>query len=218
MMIVVVFQACDFVGIRYNLVDMEIERPQSSQPIPADAKLVFKGKIFSVYQWQQKMFGGSYQTFEKLKRADTVMIIPATVDKKIILIDEEQPGKKPFVGAPGGRVDEEEDILRAAERELLEETGYKASKLILWDSVQPISKIDWAVYTFIAKGCTKVQDPSLDLGEKIRLRSLDLEQFLALVSQSQFQDREIILKLLREGFKLPGGKLEVSKLRELFFG
>ncbi len=38
--------------------------------IPPNAKRVFKGIIFDVYQWQQKMFDGSKETFEMLKRAN----------------------------------------------------------------------------------------------------------------------------------------------------
>jgi len=31
--------------------------------IPKDAKLVFKGKIFDVYQWQQKVYDGTTVTY-----------------------------------------------------------------------------------------------------------------------------------------------------------
>lgn len=49
---------------------MKIERPKSKQPIPENAKLVFKGKIFDTYQWEQEMYDGSRVTFEKIKRPD----------------------------------------------------------------------------------------------------------------------------------------------------
>lgn len=60
---------------------------------------MFKGVIFDVYQWEQEMFDGTTQTFEKLKRPDTIMVIPVTEDGKIILTEQEQPGKKPFISA-----------------------------------------------------------------------------------------------------------------------
>lgn len=46
---------------------MRIERPVSRQPIPDHAKCVFKGVIFDVYQWEQKLYNGTTTTFEKLK-------------------------------------------------------------------------------------------------------------------------------------------------------
>ena len=75
--------------------------------------------------------------------------------EKIILIEEEQPGSDLVIGIPGGRIDEGEEVLEAAKRELLEETGYEADKFILWDVQQVVNKIDWVIYTFIAKGLRK---------------------------------------------------------------
>ncbi len=59
---------------------MNLERPKSSQPMPPEAKLVFEGIVFGVYLWERKMFNGSYEIFEKLKRKDPAMIIPITND------------------------------------------------------------------------------------------------------------------------------------------
>ena len=35
--------------------------------VPKQAKRVFKGVIFDVYQWEQEMFDGTKEIFEKLK-------------------------------------------------------------------------------------------------------------------------------------------------------
>ena len=85
---------------------MEIKRPKSKQPIPDNAKRVFKGVIFDTYQWEQKMYDGSRVMFEKLKRPDTVVVFPVLSNGRIILTEQEQPGKEPFIGATGGRVEE----------------------------------------------------------------------------------------------------------------
>lgn len=135
---------------------VKITRPTSKQPIPDHAERVFAGVLFDVYQWQQQMYDSTTQTFEKLKRPDTVIVFAVLDDGRIVLTRQEQPGKKPFIGAAGGRVDDGEDILEAAKRELLEETGYKADDWTLWHSEQPISKIEWAVYVFVAKKYTKL--------------------------------------------------------------
>jgi len=160
---------------------MKIERPKSKQPIPENAKRVFKGVIFDVYQWEQEMYDGTKSTFEKLKRKDTVTVFPVLSDGKIILTEQEQPGSEPFIGATGGRVEEGEEILVAAKRELLEETGYEAQEFILWDSRQITKKIDYAVFTFIAKGLKKVADINLDGGEKIKLLPTSLDGLIDIV-------------------------------------
>jgi len=107
---------------------MQITRPAPKVKIPKSAKNVFKGLIFDVYQWEQKLFDGSLATFERLKRVDTVNVIPVTRDRKIILLHQRQPGTALFTGFAGGRIDGNEGVAEAAERELLEETGPVVTK------------------------------------------------------------------------------------------
>ena len=176
---------------------MEIKRPKSKQPIPDYAKKVFSGEIFDVYQWEQELFDGTTAIFEKLKRPDTVVVFPVLPDGRIILTEQEQPGKDAFIGATGGRVDEGEEILETAKRELLEESGYEAEKFILWSAQQPVSKIDWVVYTFIAKGLKRVAEPNLDGGEKIILKPVTFDELLELPDNSLFNEKEVVLELLQ---------------------
>jgi ADP-ribose pyrophosphatase len=190
---------------------MDIERPKSKQPIPAHAKKIFSGQIFDVYQWEQEMFDGTTEIFEKLKRPDTVVVFPVLPDGRILLTEQEQPGKEPFIGATGGRVDEEEGILEAAKRELLEESGYKAEKFILWDAQQPVGKIEWAIYTFVAKGLTKIAGPDLDPGEKITLKPVSFDEFVEMASNERFAEKAVTYKLL-EARTNPGKEEELNKL------
>ena len=176
--------------------------------MPSDAALVFKGELFDVYQWQQQMYDGTYQTFEKLRRPDAVVVFGVLDDGSILLTKQEQPGKSPFIGAAGGRVDEGEDIEAAAARELLEETGYRAKEMKLWHSEQPVSKIDWAVYIFIAKGLQKVDDQRLDAGEKITLHPVAFEEFIDTALRNEFTEREIV-KYIYEA------KIDEQRLNEL---
>jgi len=191
---------------------MNIERPISKQPIPSHAKKVFSGILFDVYQWQQKMFDGSTATFEKIKRPDTVVVFPVLADGRILLTEQEQPGKEPFIGATGGRVDAGEEVLTAAKRELLEESGYKASELILWDAQHPLSKVDWVVFTFIAKGLTRVADVHLDAGEKITMKPVTFDEMIDLGTNHTFQEKEIIQKLLEAKYD----KEKREELKKLF--
>ncbi len=187
---------------------MNIQRPQSKQPIPDNAKRVFKGKLFDVYQWEQELFNGKKTIFEKLKRPDTVIVFPVLNNGKILLTEQKQPGKKPFIGATGGRVDEGEDILEAAKRELLEESGYEAEEFVLWDAQHPASKIDWVVYTFIAKGLKKVADQNLDGGEDIKPLPVTLDELVEIATTKEFEEKEVIPKFFQ-------AKLDTKKLKEL---
>lgn len=175
-----------------------IQRPKPRKPIPSHAKRVFKGVLFDVYQWRQKLFDDTSATFEKVKRReDTVTIIPVTDDKKIITIREEQPGSKPFVSVPAGRMYATEDPREAAKRELLEETGYAPKRLVLWDSLQPSGHIDWAHYIFIAHGSRKIRPQHLDAGEKIQTKNVDFPKFLRLAARDDFRAKDVALKVFK---------------------
>jgi ADP-ribose pyrophosphatase len=180
--------------------------------IPEDAKLVFRGVIFDVYQWEQELYDGSKATFEKLKRPDTVIVFPVTEEKKVILTEQEQPNRAPFTTGAAGRVEEGEEPLECAKRELLEETGYEAKEWVLLDQVQPVNKIEWTVHIYVAKGCMKVSEINLDPGEKVKLKLVEFEEFLDLAFADNFYDKEMIIKIL----KAKADPKDMEKLRQVF--
>jgi ADP-ribose pyrophosphatase len=165
--------------------------------IPQQAKLVFKGIIFSVYQWQQEQFDGSYQTFEAIQRGGTVQIIPTFKDK-ILLSYEEQPMKPKTFTFFGGKMDENEDPLTTAKRELKEETGMESDDWELLKEYDSKGNIDWNTYLFIARNCKKVDKQHLDAGERIEIKTVTFEEFLRIVSEEAFWGMpQIIIDILR---------------------
>lgn len=157
--------------------------PKNAKLIPEAARRVFKGEIFDVYQWPQKMFDGSIETFEMLKRADTIKII-AVVDDKIVILEEEQPEHtSSFIDFPGGRHDvESETELDAAKRELLEETGMSFKNWRLIKVEQPYIKMDWFIYLYLATGFEGQGEQKLDAGEKITVKHVDLNELKRLAT------------------------------------
>ena len=164
--------------------------------IPAHAKRVFKGLIFDVYQFEQLGFDGKPMTIEMLKRPNTLQII-ATDGSHILLAKEEQPMKGPFVSLLGGRQEENETPLDGAKRELLEESGYASDDWELLSSYDPYSKMEWTVYTYIARNCQKIQEQKLDSGEKISVQRVTFEEFCDLVFSEKFCGREFAYDMLR---------------------
>jgi ADP-ribose pyrophosphatase len=175
--------------------------------IPKEAKRVFKGIIFDVYQWQQKMFDGSTETFEMLKRPNTVEVI-AVKDGKICLSRQSQPTKKDFYSLFGGRAEPCEEPLTTAKRELLEESGMTSDNWELYKSFSPLHKTEWVIYTFIAKDCKKVAEPTPDPGEKIEPIELSFEEFIDYILSDKYWGNEIVIEVLK--MKLDG-KLDEFK-------
>lgn len=169
--------------------------PNEILTIPKNAKLVFSGKIFNVYQWPQRLFDGTTETFEMLSRKDTVKII-AIKDDKIIVTYQKQPRKDWFYDFPGGRNDNpEENELIAAKREMLEETGMTFRTWKLVEVKQPFMKLDWLVYTFIATDFITQESQKLDGGEQIKVKEIGFEELKAMAeTEERFSKYSVIKK------------------------
>jgi len=150
--------------------------PKNACLVPENATCVFRGKIFDVYQWQQEMFDGSFETFEMLKRQDTVNVL-AIKDEKLVILKQQQPGKAEFYGIPGGRHDDpSETELEAAKRELLEEAGMTFRNWRLIWVLQPFVKMEWFVYLYLATDFVDRVPQKLDSGEKIEVQLMTLRE------------------------------------------
>jgi ADP-ribose pyrophosphatase len=174
--------------------------PQPDHQIPSQAKRVFKGIAFEVWQWEQKMFDGTTAMFERVKAQDSVQVI-AAVEGKILLQDQEQPHREgKFQSLPGGRCEWDEDPVVCAKREFLEETGYSSDNWTLFLKISPMGRMAWTIYTFIARDCRKIAEPHLDAGERIENRLIGFEELLKLDNEPRF--RSLGPTLIRANYDL----------------
>ncbi len=182
--------------------------------IPKNAKRVFKGVIFDVYQWRQKLFDGSYATFEAVRRNDTVLVIPI-IGGKIALTVESQPRQRRHNGLIGGRIEHTESPLAAAKRELLEESGMKSDDWKLIGSMNAVEsqKIEWRVYLYAARNCRKVASQRLEPGERISIRTVSIDEFVSMVTAGKNADSSV-RQLLPQSRSI---QISMAKLRRMLF-
>ncbi|OIO20459.1 MAG: hypothetical protein AUJ37_00200 [Candidatus Magasanikbacteria bacterium CG1_02_41_34] len=180
--------------------------------IPEQAKKVFSGVIFDVYQWEQELYDGSKATFERLTRPATLQVI-AEVDGRIAMSDEEQPAKGRFLSLLGGRQEPNEDPLEGAKRELLEESGLVSDEWELWQTAEPYNKVVWTIYIYIARHCKKVEHPKHDAGEKITVKTYNFDEFIEATLSKEFCGHEVVEQILR--MKLDPPKLEAFRKKIL---
>ena len=179
-----------------------------TKKIPDEANVVFKGVLHDVYQWQQETFDGSFQTYEVIKRRNTVTMLAVTTDKKIIVNYEEQPHRGKFIAIPGGICEDRETDLENAKRELEEESGFRTDswELIMKYDVLKNRKIDWWDCFYIARGCEKTGTVKFDPGEKIETALLSFEEFMKIIWDESFRNKQ-----LRDFIKERGGEVEFKK-------
>lgn len=105
-----------------------------------------------------------------LEVVDWVNVIPLTPDNEVVLIELHRHGvDEPSLEIPGGMIDPgDPSPLAAAQRELLEETGYESDPLVPLGVVHPNPAIqNNRCYTFLAPNARPTADPSRDEGEFI---------------------------------------------------
>ncbi|MGI0001927.1 MAG: NUDIX hydrolase [Nitrososphaeraceae archaeon] len=180
--------------------------------LPSNAKKVFQGEIFAVYQWEQELYDGSTATFEGLQRPGTIQIIP-TEDGQLFLSHEAQPTKPRSYTFLGGRQEPDENSLVTAKRELLEEAGLVSEDWELLKTYQSEGKIDWTTYLFAARNCKKVTEPNLDPGEQIDVKKVSWEQFLEIVASETFWGQNIANDILRMRLN----KQQLAKFKQQLF-
>jgi len=182
--------------------------------IPKQAKKVFTGVLFDVYQWSQKLFDGRTATFEMLKRKHSIQALAVTKDKKIIVLKEQHPHiKKPFYGVIGGGQENKETPLQTAKRELKEETGYTSKNWELVYIETPSSKIDWPLYTYVAKEAEKTHEPKLDSGEKVEVMKVSFTEFMKYATSKEFMSTGITFYLLKLHYQKKLGEFKKKILK-----
>lgn len=165
--------------------------------MPAHARQVWQGVIFSAWQWEQQLYDGTTATFEALARSDTAHTVGVLPQGRILLIEDEQPNRAAVITPAGGVIESGESPAQAAQREFLEETGWRIGTLVPWHHYRPSHKIDWTVHAFIGRDLTQVSDPQPEPGEKIKLLTFTFDEFLALGREPRVRDLVIRIELLQ---------------------
>ena len=131
-------------------------------------RTVYQGTIFAIEETDVLLPDGKKTVFEFCKRPPSVSVLAFNEKQEILLIQEYRYGYKHDTWfLPGGRMDHPGDTpKKAAQRELREETGYRAKTMKLIHKKAPGNTLIWDIYIYAAKDL--VHDPlPQDPGEKI---------------------------------------------------
>lgn len=144
-------------------------------------KELFKGNIIEVVLDEVQLPDGSVGQRELVFHPGAVAVIPITNDNKMIMVKQfRKPMEKVILEIPAGKIDPgEQDNPRAtAKRELEEEAGYKANKLIHVHSMYLSPGFaNEIVHLYYAENLEKIDNPlPQDEDEVLELYTLTLEE------------------------------------------
>jgi ADP-ribose diphosphatase len=120
---------------------------------------------------------GRFGDWDLLDGGRTVAVLALTEDHRVVLARQFRPGPgRTLDEMPGGAVESGEDVAEAAARELLEETGYAGAVEVLAQTWLA-STATTQRFVAVARGCTRVADPTPDASEFVEPILVSLEEF-----------------------------------------
>ncbi|MGA7802462.1 MAG: ADP compounds hydrolase NudE [Gammaproteobacteria bacterium] len=108
------------------------------KPDILNIETIAQTRLFTIEQLDLRFANGVEVQFERIRgsAAGAVLIVPMVDADRVLLIREYAAGSERYeLGLPKGRVEDGEDLLAAANRELMEEVGYGARRLRLLKSL-----------------------------------------------------------------------------------
>jgi len=102
------------------------------KPRILNRKILNKSRLFTIEQVGLEFSNGEQREYERIVApgAAAVLIIPVIDDQHVVMIREYSVGTDRYeLVFPKGKIDQGEDILAAANRECMEEIGYRAGQL-----------------------------------------------------------------------------------------
>jgi len=110
----------------------------SDKPIITGTVTVARTRLFHVEQVELRFSNGREVSYERLKSRSggAVLVVPMLDQETVLLVREYGAGVERYeLALPKGRVEEGEDIVQAANREIREEVGYAARRLTFLKSM-----------------------------------------------------------------------------------
>lgn len=161
-----------------------------------DSQVMYDGGFIEVLKDTVRLPDGSISTREYITHPGAVAML-ALLDNGNLVMERQfrYPLHREFIELPAGKIDDGEDILGTAQRELLEETGYVADEWIHLTTAWPcIGYSDERMEYFLARGLKHV-GRNLDDGEFLEVFELSLADAIEWIRQGKITDSKTIVGL-----------------------
>jgi ADP-ribose pyrophosphatase len=161
------------------------------------SEVMYSGPVFGVRRDEVIEPGGVRTTRDMITHSGSVVVLPVLPDGRIVLIRQYRHATRGYLWElVAGRMDEGETAKKAAARELMEETGYRAKKYKVFLDVFPTPGfLEERMYILLAEGLTAGQaHPEED--EKIEVKAYNLKELKHMLQLGKLHDAKTIAGIL----------------------
>ncbi|MGE4618485.1 MAG: NUDIX hydrolase [Planctomycetota bacterium] len=162
-----------------------------------DEKLSYTGARYRMFTRREKLPDGRVVERDVLRHPGASVILPVLPDGRILLIEQHRAALgHNLLEIPAGLIEEGEDPLECAHREVREETGFQSKKLTPLLEILPATGFsDERMYIFLAEQLEFVgEDPDED--EWVKVHSVTAETARKLIESGEIVDGKTVVALL----------------------
>ena len=161
------------------------------------SKPIYRGPVFGIRRDEVEEPGGVRTTREVITHSGSVVVLPVLEDGRVLLIRQYRHAARAFLWElVAGRIDEGESPRKAAARELIEETGYRAKRFrIFLDFYPSPGFLEEKMFILLAEGLSEgIAQPEKD--ERIESRAYDRKKLEQMIQKRIIRDGKTIAGLL----------------------
>ena len=164
-----------------------------------DSKNVFKGHLLDVYSDNILLPNGNTSVREYIKHVGAACVVSVDDEENIIIEKQfRYPFNRVLTEIPAGKLDSKaEPHLEAALRELREETGYIAEKMVyLGEFLPTCAYSDEVIHMYLATGLTKGEQ-QLDEDEFVGVEKMPLREAVEEIMKGNIPDGKTQTAILK---------------------
>lgn len=159
---------------------------------------IYKGRIITLHVDEIELPDGSKASREVVEHSGGVCVAALTEENELFFVRQYRyPYKKVLLELPAGKLEKGEDPLEAGMRELEEECGVVAEKVVPMGTVYPtVAYCSEIIYLFAAKGLSRTKQ-HLDEGEFLDVEKIKVEKAVEMVMSGEISDSKTVALVLK---------------------
>lgn len=164
------------------------------------SKIVFDHRWYKVCQEAVEVAPGKvYDDYFMGIFPNIVLIVAITKDKEILFVRQYKHGAgEILLEVPAGYIDNKETPLKAAKRELLEETGFASKE---WTELgfyysNPTKERGNGIYIYLAENAKSVSKSKTDEMENIEVRLIGIKDVVKMIKENKIRVAGSVMAIL----------------------
>ncbi len=162
-----------------------------------DQQVVHRARVFEVVRENITLDNGATVDFEFVQHPGAAAVVPVLNHSQIVLINQYRHALRETIWEiPAGTLDKRESALVCAQRELIEETGYRAAA---WETLAEITPVpgysNERIHLFLARDLSPARQ-DLDADEVLQVHVVEFEKAMEMILRGEIRDGKTICGLL----------------------